>query len=445
MLNLQVCKKNSTFAAHMDMLSLIRSSGVRNFAKLLSANIIAQIIGLLVYPILTRIYAPEDFGLLNLFLSISGVIVVLSTAEYYNAIVLPKKEKDAVSVVHLCLLMLLCTVGIVALSTCFSDQIAQLFNEPALANYYWLMPLLVLVLGGWNILNYWYVRETKYTRISGYQLSQSIFSAGTKVGFGSMGFLQGGMIYSVVLAPAISLFLSISFSWRNLKKIKVRPSWCGIVNIARYYHKFPYYSLPRSFINMLAGQLPILLLTPLFGARYIGWWSMALLLGFIPISVITKSIYQVLYQYTTNCVNNKQPLAKYFKRFTMFVLFIGIPLFGMLYFLIPLLTSWFLGPGWELTGVYIRWMLPWLLFSILTSSTGFLADVFFKQQIGFIFEVFTAILRTIGVVIGILCHNFTISIACYAIGTALAVLAQYIWLVSLVKKYDDQLISINDA
>ena len=88
----------STFASEMDIVNLIKSSGARNFAKLLSANVLAQVIGLIVYPILTRIYSPEDFGLLNLFLSIGGVLAILSTAEYYYAIVLPKEEQEAENV-----------------------------------------------------------------------------------------------------------------------------------------------------------------------------------------------------------------------------------------------------------------------------------------------------------------------------------------------------------
>lgn len=83
------------FAVEMDLRTLLKSSGVRNFSKLLSANVVAQVIGLVVYPILTRMYAPEDFGLLNLFLSIGGVLTILATAEYYNAIVLPKKNRKA--------------------------------------------------------------------------------------------------------------------------------------------------------------------------------------------------------------------------------------------------------------------------------------------------------------------------------------------------------------
>ena len=65
---------------------------MQNVAKLLSANVVAQVVGLLVYPLLTRLYSPEDFGLMNLFVSIGNVLVILATAEYHYAIVLPKDD-----------------------------------------------------------------------------------------------------------------------------------------------------------------------------------------------------------------------------------------------------------------------------------------------------------------------------------------------------------------
>lgn len=431
--------KNSTFAVEMNMQGLIKSSSARNFAKLLSANVVAQVIGLLIYPILTRVYAPEDFGLLNLFVSIASVICVLATSEYHNAIVLPKQQKDSVAMVHWCLLQLCIVVVLTGVSVLFSKPIAALFNLPVLAHYYWLMPLMVLVSGGWNILNYWYIYRGNYTRISGYQLSQSLLSAGGKVGFGYAGVLQGGLIYSTILAPLLALISSLIRAGKeNLMPLRtvVRDD---VREVVRTYRNFPMYSLPRSFVNMIAGQLPVLLLTPLFGARYVGWWSMAVLLGFTPISVITKSMYQVLYQYTTSRVNTSLPLGFYFRRFTWVVIAVALPVFAVLAWVLPDLTSWLLGAEWRETGMYIQWMLPWLLCSLLTSSTGFLADVFFQQRLGLCFELLTAILRTIGVCIGVWLHDFSISVAGYAIGSAVAVLAQYIWLMSLVKRYDKRL------
>lgn len=422
----------------MKILPNFRSVGVKNFTKLLSANIIAQIIGLVVYPILTRIYSPEDFGLLNLFLSISSILVILSTAEYYNAIVLPKEEKKAISIVQVCLLLLILITILTTISIGFSKQIASLFNTPKLAEYYWIMPIIVFTLGLWNILNYWYIRNTQYNNISSYLVSNSILSSIGKICFGQAGILSGGMIYSIVIAPIISLFFNL-FHTKNKIKLFFTFSWNKIIKAAKAYRYFPTYSLPRSFINIIAGQLPILLLTPIFGSHYVGLWGMALLLGFTPINVITRSIYQVLYQHTTNRVNQQLPISEFFKRFTFYVLGIGIPFFAILYWILPDLTTFLLGKEWITTSLYIRWMLPWLLCSILTSSTGFLADIFFKQKIGFAFELLTTILRCVGVGIGIWLNDFTTSIIGYTIGTAIAVAAQYIWLFCLAIQYDSKL------
>ena len=444
MKKLYFCDKSCTFAAEMDILALIKSSGVRNFAKLLSANVVAQVIGLVVYPILTRIYAPEDFGLLNLFLSISGVLVILSTAEYYNAIVLPKDDKEGKNVLLLSLCLLLALVAIIAVSVFFAEAIADLFNTPELAQYYWLMPILVAASGGWNILNYWYIRRGRYDKISTYQLSQSILSSGGKIGFGYAGMLSGGMIYAVVLAPLLALCGSIVLRFKGTKH-RHTFSFKKIMEAAKRYKNFPLYSLPKSFVNMLAGQLPVLLLTPYFGSQYVGWWSMALLLGFIPISMVSRSIYQVLYQYTTERVNSRLAIGPYFRKFTWGVLLVGCPVFALLFLIMPWLTSLFLGEGWDMTSTYLRWMLPWLLSSILTASTGFLSDIFMKQKIGFGFELLTAFLRVVGVVLGILLKDFSVAILCYALGTAIAITAQYIWLLSLVKRYDEQISVSNDG
>ena len=97
------------------------SPSARNVGKLLSANVIAQAIGILIYPLLTRMYSPEDFGLLNLFSSIGGVLIILSTLEWYNAIVLPKREEEARAIVHLSLLSLAAFTALLILTIPFAN------------------------------------------------------------------------------------------------------------------------------------------------------------------------------------------------------------------------------------------------------------------------------------------------------------------------------------
>ena len=422
--------------------NFISSANVRNVGKLLSANVVAQVIGLIVYPILTRMYAPEDFGLLNLFISIGNVLVVLSLVDYYYAIVLPKQKKDAIALTQLCFFCLLIMVGIVACSVLFAQPISALFKSPSLTNYYWLMPIYVLIMGGWNILNYWYIRQKQFGQISTYLMSQSVLSAGSKTGFGYVGMLQGGMIYSVVIAPLASLILSITLNFKKTVRPLLTISKTNIVEQGKKYRNFPYFVLPRSFLNVLAGQLPILVLTPFFGAKYVGLLSMALLLGYTPIGTITRAIYQVLYQYTTERVHAAQRIGDVFWRFIGWSSVIILPVFGGLFFVLPDITSWLLGEEWRVVGTYIRYMLPWLYLSLLTGSTCYLSDVFMKQRIGLFFEILLAVCRVSGLCIGIAAKDFTIAIAAYSISTAIAVLAQLVWIASLVRKYDRDITAV---
>lgn len=418
---------------------IISSANIRNVAKLLSANVVAQVIGIIVYPLLTRIYTPGDFGLLNLFLSIGGILAILSTAEYYYAIVLPKEENDAENVLAVGLLWLLVTTVLLAVSVYFARPISLLFNSPNLAKYYWLIPLYVFAIGLWNLLNYWYIRNKKYNQISSYQISQNLLSAGGKLGMGYGGLLQGGMIYAVVIAPLLSLFGSIFLARKKLLPSPHHITWAGVRKQAIAYRNFPCYVLPRSLVNMLAGQMPILLLTPFFGNEAVGFLSVAILLGYTPIGTITRAIYQVMYQHTMDCVHLRQTIGNIFKQFLIYTSAIIIPVFVGLWFVLPGVTAWLLGDEWHISGEYIRWMLPWLYMSLLSCSINYLFDVFMKQKWGLFFEIMLAVMRIIGLVVGVLFSSFMTAVICYSLATAIALVVQIVWMLAQVRQYDKSL------
>ena len=381
-------------------------------------------------------YSPEDFGLLNLFMSIGGVLILLAGLEWYNAVVLPEKEEEAQAIVHMSLFSILALTVFLLLSVPFAVPIARLFNTPQLANYYWLLPLYVALISIWNVLNYWYIRNKQYGRISGYQMSLSLFSAGYKTGFGLMGKLGGGLIYATILSSLCALVLSLAVAGQKILSPLLRVNTAMCRKMACRYANFPKYATPRAILNNIIGQLPVLVLTPMFGSRLVGFWGVALLLAFLPISTIARALYQVFFQKTVEWINAKQSILPFYRKFSIYTVGIIIPLFVLLYFILPQLTAWLLGNEWWTVGEYIRWMLPWLVCNILSASIGYLPDIFFKQKIGLLFEIMLAVSRVIGVGLGIAMNSFTIAIAGYALGSAIVNGIQYIWLLSLVRKYE---------
>ena len=427
----------------MALPDMLRSSGVRNFAKLFSANVVAQAIGLLVYPILTRIYSPEDFGLLNLFLSIGGVLTLIAVAEYHYAIVLPKEEKDAVGVFHVGFLLLSCLVILVGVSGVFSEPISLLFKAPSLSSVYYLLPGYVFLMGLWNLLNYWYTRQQKFGKISIYQMSQSIISSASKIILGIQNLLRVGMVYSVVFAPLISILLVVVGSWRTLTPL-FKFSWNNICQQAAKYKNFPLYVMPRGLLNTLGGNLPTLLLTPYFGLVEIGFFGMALTLAFRPINIVCSSLYQVLYQKVTDKVNEQKGVLSLLRNFLMQIGVVTLLLFGVLYLVMPYMVSFLLGAEWVVVSDYIRIFLPWLFFVVLNTSLSFLPDVFGKQSIYLLFEISYIVVRLLALIIGVRMDSMYMALFLFSMIGAFVLLVELCWFIYMVVRYEKRREQVGD-
>lgn len=418
--------------------NIFRSDVVRNTTKLLSANVLAQVVGLLIYPVLTRLYSQDDFGLLTLFVSMGGVLALVGTAEYQYSIVLPQDEKTAVGAWHMGGIILCCVSLLVTLSIPFAPQIADLFEASSLTRWYWALPLYVFLMGLWSLLNYWYNRHKQFGKIGSYQVTQSLVGAGSKAGCGAAGFTSGGLIVSAVLAPLTAIGLNILTSLRSLIPLRTFDK-NATLEAARTYRNFPCFSLPRALVNNVSGNLGVWLLTPAFGLTSVGFFGMAITLAFRPLNVICNSIYQVLYQRTSERVQQHESIRHIFRQLlSKTALIVGVA-FLVLYFILPTLCGWLLSDGWEETGELIRLFLPWLFFSMLVAPICFLADVFGKQKIGLLFEILLVTARAAGLLLGIWKQDFHLAILAYSLSSALVICAQLIWYLSLIRRYESTL------
>src|SRR5690554_6729775 len=142
-------------------------SFIRNVVTLMTGTTFAQALMILVAPILTRLYSPEDFGVFALYTSILGIIAVVACWRYELAIVLPEKDEDAANLLVLsiciCFGMAVLTLILVAL---FRNPLASLFGVPKLAPWLWFMPLSLIATGLFQAFNYWSTRRRQFRRLA---------------------------------------------------------------------------------------------------------------------------------------------------------------------------------------------------------------------------------------------------------------------------------------
>ncbi|MBK7964320.1 MAG: oligosaccharide flippase family protein [Bacteroidetes bacterium] len=143
---------------------------------------IAQSIPFLLQPFLRRIYTPEDFGAISVFLSILAVISIVSSLRYEVAILLPKEDKDAANVFFLSVLINLAfaVLGWIVLYI-FLDAIITLINFPAkYAHFLYLLPLASLFFSVYQSVNYWLTRQKLFRHLQKIRLYEEVLKAAFK-------------------------------------------------------------------------------------------------------------------------------------------------------------------------------------------------------------------------------------------------------------------------
>ena len=428
-----------TFAAATEMAdsvkNILKTHIVRNVGKLFSANLIAQAIGLLIYPVLTRIYSQADFGLFNVFMSIAGVLIIFSTGQYQHAIPLPKEDKRALDIFNTGFLLLLLTTLLTVLLLPAFCRLQPLLNAEGLERYVWLLPVLVFANGLWTMLNNWFIRKERFTHISVYQVCQNSLSA---IGRWILGVLKvtGGLIYGAVLAPCISLAGMFPASRKTGIRILRNCSKKDILSAAKEYSAFPKYQLPRALVNLLNTSMAIWFISPAFGLETVGYWGMAFLLALTPIQTITDSLYQVLFQYNAKRCQDNLPLLPSYRKFIFIALATVTPLFIGLYFCLPAVVRLLLGNNWGETAHIIRYLLPWILMICLAAPWNFTPNLFNKQNYGLIFEIAYLVSRLLVCIIGVVTNDFRILLLGYSLTGVVIIGAQTVWYYTLFRQHD---------
>lgn len=421
------------------MNNLLHNTLTRNTAKILTGNVLAQIISLIIYPILSRLYSPDDFGVLNVFCSIGGIFIILATCEYQNSIVIANKNAEASACLHLTLIINIIVSSFVALTILFAKPISEFFNVPALAHWYFLLPVYIFFSALWNILQHWYIRKKLFGEIGKYQVSLSTSNAILKSGFGYFGQTSFGLVLSMTVSPIIAIGISIGVHFKHIKELFLTNA-THIKDAAKKYSNFPKYATPRMLMHYLISSLPILMLSPEFSAYEIGILGMAMTLAGKPINILTTTMFTPLFQRISEMVNKNIAITPTIRKIIIFILAVTIPFFIILYFILPDLTLWLLGNEWRESGELIRFMLPYFASVLVTSTLNFIPDIFQKQKITLLFEIVNLIICTIALSIGIAYSDFKTGVLLYYLSYTLIWVCEGVWIYHLASMYDKQLV-----
>ena len=278
-------------------------SVVKNIATLITGTTVAQVIPIAISPILTRIYSPKDFGVLTLYVSICAVFSVIATLRYELAIVQPKDNQDAKSIVIISFILVTIVSFIcLILALLYNYLDLKILHDKNIAVWLYLIPLSVFCMGVYNISNYWLLRESRYKDMSKSKMIQGTSLSISQVSLGAM--KNGGLIFGYLIGQTISTFFIFKRSNSSLKKVK-NPTIKICKENLKKYKAMPLYSAPGAFADNFSTQLPIFTITYIFGSYATGIFGLTFRILNMPASLVSQAISQVVYKKVIDQNHNK--------------------------------------------------------------------------------------------------------------------------------------------
>jgi len=407
----------------------------RNTVTLTLGTSIAQFFPLIFYPVLGRIFTPEEFGLFATLTSVTGILVVLATGKYDQGILITDSKKEAANLVVLTLLLsfVVLTISFIVLQI-FSNQFAGWFNDPQLKKWLWVPPLNAFVIIIFNCFNEWCVRHKYFVSLSWNKITNAAAHTLGKLFFGLTKITGNGLITGDLLGRTISAGACVYRAWGKDKTVFSQVSVKQFKTLSKKYIDFPKYTLPDQLINSIGISIPVLFIGAYFNNTEVGYYSMTMQILSLPISVISRAVRDVFRQRANEDFIKNGNCISIYKRLLIRLLPLGAIATIAVVFILPWLFAFVLGDQWKIAGEYSQILLPMMTLNFISMSLSGVFIVVRKMKISMYWQIYFTVITIISLLVGFFFFfNMKITMLCFAIGRGSAYLL-YIFLSYIYSK-----------
>lgn len=400
----------------------------QNVIKLLTGATIAQAIPIAISPILTRLYTPEDFGVLALFIAITSILGSIVNARYELAIVLPEKEEDSINIAALSLMIAtIISLMLLVVIIIFHEGIINLLSSKELGVWLYFIPLVVFFLGIFNTLNFLNTRMKTFGVIAQVRVIKAITMSIVQLTMGLFKVGVGGLISGQIVSHIFSNG-KLAFTLFKNKELIQKINLHEMKKQAKRYNRFPKFTLWATLSNSLSLQAINIFISTMYSTVTLGFYALIQRILGMPATLISSSIAQVYFQKASE-ERNKYGNARSIYISTFLKLFmIGLIFFGALYFTVENLVTFVFGEEWEIAGLYAKYLIPLIFIRFIASPLTLTNIVFEKQNIDFIWQL---ILLTLSLLVFTISYIYKLNITTFFLVNTIVISAHYLIIICI--------------
>lgn len=389
----------------------------RHVIILMTGTGIAQVLPILISPILTRLFTPEDFGVLAIYTALCSILSVVVTGRYDLAIVLPKEDSEAANIVALSVFLNCGVSGIIFfIILLFNKNIAELLGTMEISFYLYLLPISIFMIGIYSSLNYWFNRKKEYKKLATNRILRSSNVAGVQLLAGNCFSGPSGLVFGQMWGQILaSIFLGFVFLRENFN-LRSSITKSNVMSMARKFVSFPKYMILGHLANLTSGYVPLLLLSAFFGPAVAGLYALAQRTISLPMMLVGNAIGDVFRQEAAELYNqNGNCKDIYLKTVVKLFFFAILPVFPLLFFG-PSMFSIVFGEEWRGAGEIASIISIMVFFQTISSPLSPTVLLAGMQGIDLIWQSFRFLLSLTSFYIGyFLFDSYKIAIIIYAV------------------------------
>lgn len=364
---------------------LQRHEFIRHVLTLMTGTSLGQVIAMVSMLVVARLVSPTAWGIYSVITSVGGFLYPVAALRYDMAIVLPKEDADGYAMLSLArrINIVMCTVFALLLLA-FGGQLAAWLGKGS--NRWW---LLTAALVAWSyaevyILTCWSNRRKRFRASSTAQVSNSLVTAGLRIGAAAASLGPLGLVGATVAGEVAALG-----TFKRMDGLQRHEVPAGRRReLFREYKRMPLQLAPQAIIDQVRLVGIPLMLTHYFTYGTTGPYSMAWALVQTPIGFLAGALGQVFFQRLSQIEPGAmRPLVA---KTTARMLAIGTVPFALIYFLAPIVLPWLMGESWRATGRMTTILVPWLWLNFVSSPVSSMFIVAKRQYISLVHSIFYA-------------------------------------------------------
>lgn len=363
---------------------ILKKEFSRNILTMLSGATIAQLISMIIIPFLTRIFSPEQFGDIAIYLSLANILGLISTGLLNVAIVPSKNDEDAyiLCIIGLFFVITFSTLCLFALLF-FKNGFINLIGGQRIGNFFYLLPLSILFIGVYKVLSGWFNRYKKYKTLA---INRVVQLSSSNIIILISGLIYRAETFCLYIGNLIGQFLTAFVLLIDFNKehgFNKKPHASDTKRVLKENKSFPLFLAPMVILNSISIDILIYGLNFYYSPAIVGFYSNSRKMMFYPLALLSASFTTVFYQKIVESKNKRKLyLYSYFINLGIALcLIVPVIFFGKQIF------TFVLGGNWEFAGQIAIIMAPFTAFNFATSSVSYVFSAAKKNDILLVWQI----------------------------------------------------------